>query len=100
MAIYVLLTNVNRLFIIFTGTIIIIPPVVVTETSVLITTVLGNRIKKSVFGLIFVLIIIKISSFLLKVRINAVSLTAVSVLVESKEIIITVRTVTKEKTTD
>ena len=52
------------------------------------------------FSLILVLIIIKISFFLFKARTNVVSLIVVSVLVKSREIMIVVRTVTKEKTTD
>ena len=98
MDIYVLLTNANHLFIIFTRTIITIPLVIITKTSIPIITALGNRIKKSVFGLILTLIIIKTNSPPLKVRTNVVSLTVVSALVKSREIVITVKTVTKEKT--
>ena len=52
------------------------------------------------FSLILALIIIKISSFLLKTRINTISLTAVSALVKNKEIVIITKTVTKKKTID
>ena len=93
-----LLTNTNRSFIISTGTVIIIPPVVVIKTFIPIITVLGNKIEESVFGLILALIIIKTSSSLLKTRTNIISLTVVNALVKSKEIVIVVKTVIKKKT--
>ena len=52
------------------------------------------------FSLIFTLIIIKISSFPLKARTNAISLTIVNALVKSKKIVIAVKTMTKKKTVD